>query len=147
MTGSVYPSVIFLILMKEPSRTLNEGYTVFCSSPVPGRGKYYFMFYQPKELWQYESALFYCDKRQIKAYMLSQIAAGAKLKKQTFVTVDEVASAQMEELKAVYPVLNVEQAKMADFRFQKFIESVFEKKIVSSVFLMGEVRHSPGRCG
>ena len=96
------------------------------------------MFYQPKELWQYESALFYCDKRQIKAYMLSQIAAGAKLKKQTFVTVDEVASAQMEELKAVYPVLNVEQAKMADFRFQKFIESVFEKKIVSSVFLMGE---------
>lgn len=98
----------------------------------------YFMFYQPKELWQYESALFYCDKRQIKAYMLSQIAAGAKLKKQTFVTVDEVASAQMEELKAVYPVLNVEQAKMADFRFQKFIESVFEKKIVSSVFLMGE---------
>ena len=92
----------------------------------------YFMFYQPKELWQYESALFYCDKRQIKAYMLSQIAAGAKLKKQTFVTVDEVASAQMEELKAVYPVLNVEQAKMADFRFQKFIESVFEKKIVSS---------------
>ena len=60
------------------------------------------------------------------------------MKKQTFVTVDEVASAQMEELKAVYPVLNVEQAKMADFRFQKFIESVFEKKIVSSVFLMGE---------
>ena len=34
----------------------------------------------------------------------------------------------MEELKAVYPVLNVEQAKMADFRFQKFIESVFEEK-------------------
>ena len=40
LAGRVYPKVIFLILMKEPSCTLSEGYTVFCSSPVPGRGKY-----------------------------------------------------------------------------------------------------------
>ena len=29
-----------------------------------------YMFYQPKELWQYESALFYCDAQEIRAYML-----------------------------------------------------------------------------
>ena len=39
LAGRVYPKVIFLILMKEPSCTLSEGYTFFCSSPVPGRGK------------------------------------------------------------------------------------------------------------
>ena len=31
----------------------------------------HYMFYQPKELWQYESALFYCDAREIKAYTVS----------------------------------------------------------------------------
>ena len=98
----------------------------------------YYMLYQPKELWQYESALFYCDREKIEAYMLKQLNTDYRREKENFVSVEKVAEAQMEELKAVYPVLNVEQAKMADFRFQKFIESVFEKKIVSSVFLMGE---------
>ena len=58
--------------------------------------------------------------------------------KTTFVTVDEVASAHMKELAAVYPVLNEDKAKEADARFCKFIESVFDKRIVSSVFLTGE---------
>ena len=29
----------------------------------------YYMFYQPKELWQYESALLYCDRKEIRAFM------------------------------------------------------------------------------
>ena len=32
-----------------------------------------YMFYQPKELWQYESALFYCDAQEIRAYMLRKL--------------------------------------------------------------------------
>ena len=39
---------------------------------------------------------------------------------------------------SIYPVLNVDKAKDADERFKGFIQSVFEKKVVSSVYLTGE---------
>ena len=98
----------------------------------------YYMLYQPKELWQYEAALFHCDRREVKAFMLRKIRAGYGNGKTLFVTVDEVASAQMEELAAVYPVLNVDRAKDADACFKQFVQGVFDKKLVSSVFLIGE---------
>lgn len=97
-----------------------------------------YLFYQPKELWQYESALFSCDRNEIKAYMLRRLKPGLGGGKTTFVTVDEVASAHMKELAAVYPVLNEDKAKEADAMFCRFIEGVFNKRIVSSVFLTGE---------
>lgn len=97
-----------------------------------------YLFYQPKELWQYEAALFSCDRNEIKAYMLRRLKPGLGGGRTTFVTVDEVASAHMKELAAVYPVLNEDKAREADSRFCKFIESVFDKRIVSSVFLTGE---------
>ncbi len=96
-----------------------------------------YLFYQPKELWQYEAALFSCDRNEMKAYMLRRLKPGFG-GKTTFVTVDEVASAHMKELAAVYPVLNEDKAREADTRFCKFIEGVFDKRIVSSVFLTGE---------
>lgn len=98
----------------------------------------YYMLYQPKELWQYEAALFHCDRREVKAYMLRKIRAGYGKGRDLFVTVDEVASARMEELSAVYPVLNVDRAKDADLCFKQFVQGVFAKKLVSSVFLVGE---------
>ena len=49
-------------------------------------------------------------------------------------TVDEVASAHIKELAAVYPVLNADKAKDADMRFCRFIEGVFDKRIVSWSF-------------
>lgn len=98
----------------------------------------HYMFYQPKELWQYEAALFYCDRNEIRAYMLRRLKTISGSGADMFVTVDEVARAQMKELAAVYPVLNVDKAKDADERFRSFIQSVFEKKVVSSVFLTGE---------
>jgi hypothetical protein len=97
-----------------------------------------YLFYQPKELWQYEAALFCCERNEIRAYMLRRLKPGLGGGKTTFVTVDEVASAHMKELAAVYPVLNEDKAKEADARFTKFIEGVFDKRIVSSVFLTGE---------
>lgn len=97
-----------------------------------------YMFYQPKELWQYEAALFYCDRNEIRAYMLRKLKTVSGRGAEMFVTVDEVANAHMKELAAVYPVLNVDKAKDADERFKAFIQSVFEKKVVSSVFLTGE---------
>lgn len=98
----------------------------------------YYMFYQPKELWQYESALFYCDRNEIRAYMLRRLKTISGRGADMFVTVDEVASAKMKELAAVYPVLNVDKVKDADERFKTFIQGVFDKKVVSSVFLTGE---------
>ena len=97
-----------------------------------------YLFYQPKELWQYDAALFCCDRNEIKAYMLRRLKPGLGGGRTTFVTVDEVASAQMKELAAVYPVLNVDRAKAADNRFKQFVQGVFDKKLVSSVFLTGE---------
>ena len=97
-----------------------------------------YMFYQPKELWQYESALFYCDAQEIRAYMLRKLNTITGRGKDMFVTVDEVASAKMKELEAIYPVLNVDKAKDADEQFKSFIQNVFEKKVVSSVYLTGE---------
>ena len=97
-----------------------------------------YLFYQPKELWQYDAALFSCDRNEIKAYMLRRLKPGLGGGRTTFVTVDEVASAHMKELAMVYPVLNEDKAKEADAMFCKFIESVFDKRIVSSVFLTGE---------
>ena len=44
----------------------------------------------------------------------------------------------MKELAMVYPVLNEDKAKEVDEMFCRFIESVFDKRIVSSVFLTGE---------
>ncbi len=95
-----------------------------------------YMFYQPKELWQYESALFFCDGQVIKAYMLRKLNTAAG--QETFVTVDEVASAAIAEYEAMAPIMNEEKAKSADERFQSFIQSIFEKKVVSSVYLTGE---------
>lgn len=97
-----------------------------------------YMFYQPKELWQYESALFYCDAKEIRAYMLRKLNAISGRGNDRFVTVDEVANAGISELSAIYPVLNVDRAKDADEKFKGFIENIFEKKVVSSVYLTGE---------
>ncbi len=97
-----------------------------------------YMLYQPKELWQYEAALFHCDRHEVKAYMLRKIRTGFGKGRDAFITVDEVAKAQMEELSAVYPVLNVDRARAADAQFKQFVQGVFEKKLVSSVFLVGE---------
>lgn len=97
-----------------------------------------YMFFQPKELWQYEAALFYCDRNEVRAYMLRRLRTGFGKGSDTFVTVDEVASEKMKELAEVCPVLNVDRAKEADKRFQKFVQEVFSKKMVSSVFLTGE---------
>ena len=55
-----------------------------------------------------------------------------------FVTVEEVANAHMKELEAIYPVLNEDKAKDADESFKSFIQNVFDKKVVSSVYLTGE---------
>jgi len=98
----------------------------------------HYMFNQPKELWQYEAALFYCDEDVIRAFMLRELKTGYRKGKERFVTVDKVAEAQMEELESVYPVLNVDKAKAADEHFKCFIQSVFDKKLVSSVFLTGD---------
>ena len=97
-----------------------------------------YMLYQPKELWQYEAALFHCDRHEVKACMLRKLRTGFGKGKDTFITVDDVASARMEELSAVYPVLNVDRAREADLQFRQFVQGVFEKKLVSSVFLVGE---------
>ena len=98
----------------------------------------HYMLNQPKELWQYEAALFFCDGDIIRAYMLRELKTNYKKHKEQFVTVDKVAEAKMEELASVYPVLNVDEAKAADEHFKCFIQSVFEKKMVSSVFLTGK---------
>ena len=98
----------------------------------------YYMFYQPKELWQYESALFYCDEQKINASMLKKLHVTNVKGKEMFVTVDEVAFAQIDELKALASIMNEETAKTADERFQAFIKNVFEKKVISSVFLTGD---------
>ncbi|MDD2979082.1 MAG: DUF5716 family protein [Hespellia sp.] len=97
-----------------------------------------YLFYQPKELWQFDAALFYCDRNEMCAYMLRKLKGDWDSGKTTFVTVDEVARAHMKELAAVYPVLNEDKAKDADAVFCKFVQSVFDKRIVSSVFLTGE---------
>lgn len=95
-----------------------------------------YMFYQPKELWHYEAALFHCDRNEVRAYMLRRLQTGRG--RDAFVTVEEVSSAKMEELSLVYPVLNAERAKEADERFKRFVQNVFDKKMISSVFLTGE---------
>ena len=91
-----------------------------------------YLFYQQKELWQYEAALFCCDRNEIKAYMLRRLKPGLGGGKTIFVTVDEVASAHIKELAAVYPVLNADKAKDADMRFCRFIEGVFDKRYLRS---------------
>ncbi len=97
-----------------------------------------YMMFQPKELWQYESALFYCDDQRIKGYMLRKLHTGTGHGKDTFVTVDEVANAHLKELEALYPIISEEKIHDADAAFKSMIENVFEKKVVSSVYLTGE---------
>lgn len=97
-----------------------------------------YMFCQPKELWQYESALFYSDAEMIRAYMLRKLNTAKEKSQDLFVTVDEVATAKIAEMKALCPVLDEEEVKSADERFTDFIRNIFEKKVVSSVFLTGE---------
>ena len=73
-----------------------------------------YMFYQPKELWQYESALFFCDGQVIKAYMLRKLKAANGVNDEMFVTVDEVASAHIQELEAIYPFVNPDMEQVRD---------------------------------
>lgn len=98
-----------------------------------------YMFFQPKELWQYESALFFCDDQKINAYMLKKLNVVNSREKELFVTVDEVANAHIKELEAIrFFTEDEEKAKTADETFRSFIQSVFEKKVISSVYLTGE---------
>ncbi len=97
-----------------------------------------YMFYQPRELWQYDSAMFYCDKDEVRAYMLKRIQTSAYHQKEVFVSVDDVANAKKEEMDVIYPLIHGEKARRADSRFKMFIESVFEQRMVSSVYLTGE---------
>ena len=98
----------------------------------------HFMFDQPKELWQYEAALFYCTKEQVSAYMMKRIDTGYNKDGTAFVMVEEVSHALMSELHVTFPVMNVEIAMEADLRFMHFVNGVFDKRRVSSVFLTGE---------
>lgn len=72
--------------------------------------------------------MFYCDGNEIRAYMLRKLRTITGRGNDVFVAVDEVARAQMQELAAIYPVLNVEKAKNADERFKAFIQGVLIKK-------------------
>ena len=56
----------------------------------------------------------------------------------TFVTVDEVANVDWEELSIVYPPEDEAGQKKADEQFNRFIRSVFTRRLISSVFLIGE---------
>lgn len=96
----------------------------------------YYMFYQPKELWQYEAALFHCEGNTIHSYMLKKMEVGVG--RDDFVTVEEVDSQNIDELQYVYPALNKDMGQVADVRFKVFVEHVFDRKIVSSVYLTGE---------
>ena len=98
----------------------------------------HYMFNQPKELWQYEAALFHCDGNVIRTYMLKELKTGFRKGRERFVTVENAAEAEMKELESVYPVLNVDKAKAADEKFRAYILSVFDKRTVSSVFLTGD---------
>ena len=98
----------------------------------------HFMFDQPKELWQYEAALFYCDKEQVSAYMMKRIDTGLSRYAGTFVMVEEVSHALMTELHVTFPVMNVDAAMEADVRFMHWVNGVFDRRRVSSVFLTGE---------
>ena len=94
--------------------------------------------YKRQELWQYESALFYSDEDVIRAYMLRKLNVAGAENGQLCVTVGEVASAERREMEAMYPVLGEMEPKSADDNFKAFIQNIFEKKVVSSVFLTGE---------
>ena len=68
--------------------------------------------------------------------MLRRLRVDASHGMNSFVTVDEVANAQRKELEALYPIMNKE--KSPDESFKSMIENVFEKKVISSVYLTGE---------
>ena len=85
-----------------------------------------YLFYQPKELWQYDAALFCCDRNEIRAYMLRRLKPGLGGGKTTFVTVDEVASAHMKELAIVQPVVNADNAKEVVPRSRTVIASALD---------------------
>ena len=97
---------------------------------------YNYMLYQPKELWQYEAALFHCDRSEVRAYMLRKLRTSSG--KDSFVTVEKVAATEISELEEVYPVLNEDRAKDADACFKAFVQEIFEQRLVSSVFLVGQ---------
>ena len=44
----------------------------------------HYMFNQPKELWQYEAALFYCDEDVIRAYMLRELKNSSQKSRESF---------------------------------------------------------------
>lgn len=98
----------------------------------------YYMFYQQKELWQYESALFHCDENGVQSYMLKKLHMKFENKKDTFIVVDEVANVDWEELSIIYPPKDEEEQKKADECFNRFVKSIFHRRLISSVFLIGD---------
>lgn len=97
-----------------------------------------YIFYQPKELWQYDAALFYCDKTAVKASMLQKIESHESYSNKTFVRVSDVAKAEQAVMGTIYPLLHGEKAREADEQFKIFVKNIFDQKVVSSVFLTGE---------
>lgn len=71
--------------------------------------------------------------------MLKKLNVVNSKEKELFVTVDEVANADIKELEVIHLLSNDEKkAKSADESFKSFIQNVFEKKVISSVYLTGE---------
>ena len=98
----------------------------------------HYIICQPRELWQYDSVLFYCTANEMKAFIFRKIQERNGRGRDTFVVVDEVPGMRIEELESVLPVLNTEKAKQADYKFQEMIRNIFSGRYVSSVFLAGE---------
>lgn len=98
----------------------------------------YYMFYQQKELWQYESALFHCDENGVQAYMLKKLHMKFENKQDTFIVVDEVANVEWEELSITYPPKDKEEQEKSDEYFNRFVKSIFHRRLISSVFLIGD---------
>ena len=96
-----------------------------------------YLFAQAKDLWQYNAVLFAYDGTSIEAYTFKRTLL--EKKKPIFVTVEKVASITMKEISPAFPIMDERRAKYADEKFLDFVEGVFQKKVVTSVFLMGEV--------
>ena len=90
-----------------------------------------YMFYQPRELWQYETALFDFRKGVLSAHRLKRLETRYEKKGETFVTAEKVAEAKEAEL------LLLGEGDM-DKGLLKFVRGVLAKRTISSVYLAGE---------
>lgn len=96
---------------------------------------YYYMLYQPKDLWAYEVMLCDYDNRRMKIFELGSNKKTTPIV--MFIDADEYSEMERESMEGTESLMELERHRL-DLRFLEILKERSKGKTISSVYLIGD---------